>query len=174
MSQHILIEIEFPAELEKFRLPEGVNQRLQALLDRQDQGEQLTPAERQEAEGLVDLAELLSLLSCGHAESLRQCPQSMSYICSVRRLVLQRQVVRGVCGLSQAGQAAALHIDHVIPRVHGETVAENLALAVYHHTPKICPVRHDDLSKWRRSGADNPRRDIWHDTSDRQGVYVRG
>lgn len=61
MSQHILIEIELPAELEKFRLPEGVNQRLQALLDRQDQGEQLTPAERQEAEGLVDLAEMLSL-----------------------------------------------------------------------------------------------------------------
>jgi hypothetical protein len=62
MSQHILIEIELPAELEKFKLPEGVNQRLQALLDRQDQGEQLTSAERQEAEGLVDLAELLSLL----------------------------------------------------------------------------------------------------------------
>ncbi len=62
MSQHILIEIELPAELEKFKLPEGVNQRLKALLDRQDQGEQLTSAERQEAEGLVDLAELLSLL----------------------------------------------------------------------------------------------------------------
>jgi len=62
MSQHILIEIELPAELERFKLPEGVNQRLQALLDRQDQGEQLTPAKRQEAEGLVDLAELLSLL----------------------------------------------------------------------------------------------------------------
>jgi hypothetical protein len=62
MSQHILIEIELPAELEKFKLPEGVSQRLQALLDHQDQGEQLTPAERQEAEGLVDLAELLSLL----------------------------------------------------------------------------------------------------------------
>ena len=62
MSQHILIEIELPAELERFKLPEGVNQRLQALLDRQDQGGQLTPAERQEAEGLVDLAELLSLL----------------------------------------------------------------------------------------------------------------
>ena len=62
MSQHVLIEIELPSELEKFKLPEGVHQRLQALLDRQDQGEQLTPAERQEAEGLVDLAELLSLL----------------------------------------------------------------------------------------------------------------
>ena len=62
MSQHVLIEIELPTELEKFTLPEGVNQRLQALLDRQDQGEQLTPAERQEAEGLADLAELLLLL----------------------------------------------------------------------------------------------------------------
>ena len=62
MSHHVLIEIELPSELEKFKLPARVNQRLQALLDRQDQGEQLTPAERQEAEGLVDLAELLSLL----------------------------------------------------------------------------------------------------------------
>jgi hypothetical protein len=62
MSQHVLIEIELPTELEKFTLPQGGNQRRQALLDRQDQGEQLTPAERQEAEGLVDLAELLSLL----------------------------------------------------------------------------------------------------------------
>lgn len=62
MSQHVLIEIEFPTDLEKFRLPAGVQQRLQELLDRQDQGNNLTPAERQEAAGLVDLAELLSLL----------------------------------------------------------------------------------------------------------------
>jgi hypothetical protein len=39
-----------------------VNERLQELLDRQDQGEELTAAEQMEAEGLVDLAELLSLL----------------------------------------------------------------------------------------------------------------
>ncbi len=62
MSQHVLIELELPMDLEKFRLPVGVQQRLQELLDRQDQGDNLTPAERQEAEGLVDLAELLSLL----------------------------------------------------------------------------------------------------------------
>jgi hypothetical protein len=62
MSQHILVEIEMPADLDKFSLPKGVNERLQDLLDRQDRGEQLTPAERTEAEGLVDLAELLSLL----------------------------------------------------------------------------------------------------------------
>jgi hypothetical protein len=42
--------------------PEGVNKRLQTLLDRQDRGKILTRAERQEAEGLVDLAELLALL----------------------------------------------------------------------------------------------------------------
>ena len=43
-------------------LPRGVGNRLQSLLDRRDQGEELTPAERLEAEGLVNLAELLSLL----------------------------------------------------------------------------------------------------------------
>ena len=40
----------------------GVQQRLTELLDKQDTGTTLTDAERHEAEGLVDLAELLSLL----------------------------------------------------------------------------------------------------------------
>lgn len=62
MSRHVLIEVELPADLERLTLPEGVNQRLHDLLDRQDQGDELTHAERQEAEGLVHLAELLSLL----------------------------------------------------------------------------------------------------------------
>jgi hypothetical protein len=39
-----------------------VDERLRALLDRQDRGEVLTAAERGEAEGLVNLADLLSLL----------------------------------------------------------------------------------------------------------------
>ena len=62
MPQHVLVEVEMPADVDKFRLPKGVNERLQNLLDRQDQGEKLTSAERMEAEGLVNLAELLSLL----------------------------------------------------------------------------------------------------------------
>ena len=62
MSQHILVELEVPTNLDKFRLPQGVNERLQELLDRQDRGAELTAAERTEAEGLVNLAELLSLL----------------------------------------------------------------------------------------------------------------
>jgi hypothetical protein len=62
MSQYALVEIELPVALEQFKLPEGVNDRLQQLLTRQDQGESLSANERKEAEGLVELAEMLSLL----------------------------------------------------------------------------------------------------------------
>ncbi len=62
MSQQVLVEIEMPATLQKFKLPLGVDERLQDLLDRQDAGETLTKSQRREAEGLVDLAEFLSLL----------------------------------------------------------------------------------------------------------------
>lgn len=54
--------IQIPVELTHFQLPEAVQKRLQFLLDRQDTGEILTIEERQEAEGLVDLVEFLSLL----------------------------------------------------------------------------------------------------------------
>lgn len=54
--------IEVPPELADFRLPDAVQARLQHLLDKQDRGEPLTIEEREEAEGLVELAELLSLL----------------------------------------------------------------------------------------------------------------
>ncbi len=46
----------------RFRLPAAVAARLQMLLDRQDSGALLTEAERAEAEGLVDVADLLTLL----------------------------------------------------------------------------------------------------------------
>lgn len=51
-----------PGDLAKFRLPKGVAKRLQTLLDKQDEGQALTAAEKREAEGLVDLADLLALL----------------------------------------------------------------------------------------------------------------
>jgi hypothetical protein len=58
----LLIEVEATPDLEQFKLPAGVNERLQELLDRQDRGEALSESERREAEGLVDLAEFLPLL----------------------------------------------------------------------------------------------------------------
>jgi hypothetical protein len=53
---------ELPDDLARFRLPDAVAARLQTLLDRQDSGQPLTTQEREEAEGLVDLAEFLTLL----------------------------------------------------------------------------------------------------------------
>jgi hypothetical protein len=58
----LTIEVDLPGDLARFRLPEAVAARLQALLDRQDAGQPLTEHEREEAEGLVNLAEFLTLL----------------------------------------------------------------------------------------------------------------
>jgi hypothetical protein len=75
MSEVVAIELEIPDDLARFRLPPGVQARLQALLDRQDEGATLTAAERQEAEGLVTPAELLSLLRL-RAERARESAAS--------------------------------------------------------------------------------------------------
>lgn len=56
------MEIEVPADLARLQLPEGVDRRLQALLDKQDGGTPLSPDEQAEAGGLVELADLLTLL----------------------------------------------------------------------------------------------------------------
>jgi hypothetical protein len=58
----VTIEVDLPNDLAQFRLPERVAARLHDLLDRQDAGQPLTEQERAEAEGLVDLAEFLTLL----------------------------------------------------------------------------------------------------------------
>jgi hypothetical protein len=62
MSRSVMVEMEMPEDLQRFRLPAGVNKRLQVLLDKQCRDGKLTAAERREAEGLVELAEMLSLL----------------------------------------------------------------------------------------------------------------
>jgi hypothetical protein len=62
MAQAVQIQVEMPGDLARFRLPKGVEKRLQLLLDKQDRGQPLTTAEKREAAGLVDLSEVLSLL----------------------------------------------------------------------------------------------------------------
>ena len=62
MASSVMVELEMPDGWEDFKLPEGLHRRLQDLLDRQDREQSLTPAEREEAQGLVDMAEWLSLL----------------------------------------------------------------------------------------------------------------
>jgi hypothetical protein len=58
----LTLEIDLPADLARFRLPDALAARLQELLDRQDAGQPLTPKEREEAEGLVNLSEFFTLL----------------------------------------------------------------------------------------------------------------
>ena len=61
MSQ-VVVEIGGPRDWRRFRLPPALDSRLQELLDRQDLEGKLTRAERREAEALVELTEMLSLM----------------------------------------------------------------------------------------------------------------
>jgi hypothetical protein len=61
-AMSVTAAIDPPADLPQIRLPVAVMARLQSLLDRQNTGQPLTADERAEAEGLVDLVDLLTLL----------------------------------------------------------------------------------------------------------------
>jgi hypothetical protein len=56
------MSFDLPDDLARFRLPTAVQARLQHLLDKQDSGQALSENERLEAEGLVEVSELLTLL----------------------------------------------------------------------------------------------------------------
>lgn len=61
MSQ-VLIELDLPRDWREFRLPAALNNRLQTLLDKQDQEGKLGRAERQEAKAITQLVDMLSFM----------------------------------------------------------------------------------------------------------------
>ncbi len=61
MSQ-VSIQLDLPKDWRQFRLPKALAARLQDLLDRQDSSGSLPRNERREAEALVELSEMLSLM----------------------------------------------------------------------------------------------------------------
>ena len=69
MSQSITVTLDLPKDWKQFRLPPALNERLQELLDRQDEVGRLTPRERREAKALVELNDLLSLMKAQAAQS---------------------------------------------------------------------------------------------------------
>jgi len=75
MSQNILIDLEMPEDLEKFKLPKAVDEQFQSLLDKQDRSEDLTPAECVETVGLAKFAELLSSLRLRAQRALQLASQ---------------------------------------------------------------------------------------------------
>ncbi len=69
-SPTVQIQLQVPATLGNLAFPEALDRRLHTLLDKQDQGERLTDDEQVEAEALVELSQLLTLLR------LRLSPQT--------------------------------------------------------------------------------------------------
>jgi hypothetical protein len=96
---------------------------------------------------------------------------------SLRRLVIQRADNRcEYCGISQIGQVATFHIDHIVPVIAGgETIAENLALACV-----SCSLRKgarqnlEDSETGEVVSIFNPRQQVWKEHFDWNGVQVVG
>ena len=130
----------------------------------------MTTAEREEAEGLADLSDLLTLLrlraSVRHRE---RCPGGPA-----RRGVLRAHGRCEYCGLSQLGQEAAFHVDHVVPRAAGgPTVSANLALACV-----SCSLR-KSARRWAPDPAGgeeaplfSPREQSWSEHFRWEGVFI--
>ena len=96
---------------------------------------------------------------------------------SLRELVSKRADNRcEYCGISQLGQVATFHIDHIIPVVAGgATTAENLALACV-----SCSLRKgarqeiQDLETGETVLVFNPRQQAWKEHFAWEGVHVVG
>ena len=69
------------------------------------------------------------------------------------------------CGLSQVGQEATFHIDHIVPRsAGGPTVAENLAVAcVSCSLRKWAKQTATDPESGEEASLFNPRTDTWEE-----------
>ena len=95
----------------------------------------------------------------------------------LRRLVIQRADNRcEYCRISQIGQVATFHIDHIVPVVAGgETVAENLALACV-----SCSLRKgarqelEDLETGQVVSIFNSRQQLWKEHFAWKGLQVVG
>jgi hypothetical protein len=96
---------------------------------------------------------------------------------AVRRRVIRRAQGRcEYCGLSQEGQEATFHIDHITPRAAGgRTVPENLALAcVSCSLRKAARQTAVDPKSGRELPLYNPRHDFWHEHFRWEGISLVG
>lgn len=102
----------------------------------------------------------------------------MSHIpVGLRRLVLQRAAgCCEYCRLSQQGQEASFHIDHIIPvAAGGQTVVRNLALAcVSCSLRKAARQTALDPQTGREVALFNPRLAQWRTHFQWEGVSLRG
>lgn len=57
----VTVELELPQDWKRFQMPVALKARLNSLLDEQDKSGKLSKAEREEAQALTELVDLLSL-----------------------------------------------------------------------------------------------------------------
>jgi 5-methylcytosine-specific restriction endonuclease McrA len=96
---------------------------------------------------------------------------------SLRRLVIRRAGNRcEYCSLSQLGQAATFHIDHVVPLVAGgSTTVDNLALAcVACSLYKGAKQNIEDPMTSKTVKIFNPRQQIWEEHFAWRDIEVFG
>ncbi|MDA1139122.1 MAG: hypothetical protein O3B01_11115 [Planctomycetota bacterium] len=62
MGHSVTVQLQLPKDLEEFKLPPALHERLQELLDKQDEKGKLTSRERREAEALTQLVDMLALM----------------------------------------------------------------------------------------------------------------
>lgn len=95
----------------------------------------------------------------------------------LRKIVIRRAGnICEYCHLSQKGQEATFHIDHIIPMASGgETIAENLALACV-----SCSLRKSaketvvDIETSQKVRLFHPRIDKWNEHFEWHGVEIFG
>ena len=58
----VTVELDLPQDWDQFRMPSALKSRLTDLLDQQDNGLGLSDSEREEAEALTQLSDMLSLM----------------------------------------------------------------------------------------------------------------
>lgn len=95
----------------------------------------------------------------------------------LKRTVIQRAGNRcEYCHLSQDGQEATFHIDHIVPVAHGgKTVPENLALAcVSCSLRKSARQTVQDPQSKAEVPIFNPRQDQWQEHFEWNGVIIIG
>jgi HNH endonuclease len=95
----------------------------------------------------------------------------------LRRLVVRRARNRcEYCGLSQLGQEATFHVDHIVPvTAGGPDSGDNLALAcVSCSLRKAARQTAVDPESSEQVSLFHPRRDLWHDHFRWQGAFLLG
>ncbi len=68
----VTFELKLPEDWQALQLPQALHERLQDLLDRQDEQCGLSSQERREAEALVQLVDMLALMRL-KAEAAQRC-----------------------------------------------------------------------------------------------------